>query len=93
VAAVSPRCGEAGARSLERAPGLEQFGDVDRVDVQEDAHRLAEVALDGGRVEPVDERAAATSLDGRDQAELGERAQRLANRGAADVEPARLLEL
>ena len=93
MAGRTPCRREARARPLERAPRLQQLGDVDRVDVQEQPHRLAEVALDGGGVDAVDERAAATTLHRGDQPDVGERAQRLAHRRPADLEPTRLLEL
>ena len=85
--------GELRACALERAPRLEELGDVDGVEVEQDVHGLAEVACDGIGVGAVDERAAAAAGHSRDKPDVDERSQRLADGGAADLKPAGLLGL
>ncbi len=85
--------GELRAGALERAPRLEELGDVDGVEVEQDVHGLAEVACDGIGVGAVDERAAAAAGHGPDEPDVDQRSQRLADGGAADLKPAGLLGL
>jgi len=61
--------------------------------VQEDVHRLAEVARDRVGIRAVDEGSAAAPAHRGDEPHLDERAERLAHGRAAHAEPAGLLLL